>query len=38
MGEGNTAYRHGYYTHQAIAERRAMSALLKSCREAIAAA
>ena len=37
-GKANGMYKHGYYTKEAIEKRRTFSALLRSCRELIAAA
>ena len=35
MHGGNGAYKHGYYTNEAIAERRQMSAFIRDMREAL---
>ena len=35
MGEANGAYRHGHFTHEAIARRREFRALMKAARRAL---
>ncbi len=34
-GKANGNYRHGYYTTEAIAERRELRALIQECRESV---